>query len=67
MKITCDWKTFTFSDITFDEFRAIRKFMNDGKELNSIRQDNNPKTLSHVDSIAFTLAEQIDNVTLPGY
>lgn len=57
---------FNFEDITLEEFRAIRRFMKDGANLNTMATDRDPKKAIAETLEGYKLAQQIDSVKVPG-
>lgn len=69
MKITYDWKKFTFSDISMDEFRAIREFMKLAKLTASehvFKGEQFNTSDEKLNKLGGKLTEQIKDVLIAG-
>lgn len=63
MDIKFDFETFTFSNITLEEFRAIQKFMDMASLAYSMTTSNDSKMVK----VGKRLSKQIDETFIPGY
>lgn len=66
MRILYDHETFTFDQITPEEFRAMRQLLKDGEVFQDMQRERHPKKLDQQTVTGWDLSAQVAGVKVPG-